>query len=108
MGRVKYRAYVHRDAMNDPLMMSARLIVIQDRVGSPPAVLCEDNTWHELREGELPPVAAGLAFPLEAIDAIGRGIEEYQGKTNHGATETKVLREWLAVEQRRVDEALGR
>ena len=51
---------------------------------------------------------AGIFLPRESIEAIAIAIQEFQGHTSHADTEAKVLREWLAVEQRRVDAALVR
>jgi hypothetical protein len=70
------------------------------------AYLNPDGTWSRAPEGTV--VAPGLTLPRSAIEAIAVAIAEWQGHTSHADTEARVLREWLAVEQRRVDAALVR
>jgi hypothetical protein len=48
----------------------------------------------------------GLLLPAEAVEAIARAVQEFQGHTSHADTEARVLREWLTVERARVDRAL--
>lgn len=71
-------------------------------------VLLEDGTWLEVEEAVAPPDNAGILLPREAIEQVVVAINEWQGHVSHADTEARVLREWLGVEQRRVDEALKR
>ena len=91
--------------MGDPLMRTVRLLLVDRSDFGTSSVMMPDGTWRAVVEGER--LEPGLLLPVESIEAIGEGIERWQGKANHAATESAVLREWLAVEQRRVDRALG-
>lgn len=80
---------------------SVRLLVRDDNDN----YLTSDGTW--LRGEEATESASyGLRLPAAVIEAIAVAIQAYQGHTSHADTEARVLREWLAVEQRRVDKAL--
>ena len=76
--------------------------------------LFEDGTWREVEEEQPfvtsgnPGESEGITLPVGAIDALLSAIEEWQGHKNHGDTEARVLREWLAVERARVDATLGK
>ena len=63
-------------------------------------------TLRTVGEDEIVP-KSGILLPKAVIPALLEGIERWQGRTNHAATEAAVLREWLAVERARVDRALG-
>lgn len=70
-----------------------------------------DGTWwtEALDEGTAPdPTRVGFVVPAEALEALAVAIQERQGHTSHADTEARVLREWLAVEQRRVDTLIER
>lgn len=101
----RYRSYIVEDPMTDPFMRVVRLLVVdQDVALGRGAVLMPDGTWQAVESGTR--VESGLLLPAESIEAIGEGIERWQGKANHAATESAVLREWLAVERGRVDRVL--
>lgn len=80
---------------------------LRERFGNRASFLMPDGTWHT-PPNEGVQVDHGLLLPVGSIEAIAKAIGEYQGHTSHADTEAKVLREWLAVEQRRVDAALTR
>src|SRR3990167_3652998 len=63
-------------------------------------------TLRAVGEDEVVP-KSGVLLPKAVIPALAEGIERWQGRTNHAATEVAILREWLAVERARVDRALG-
>lgn len=66
-----------------------------------------DGTWASFDEGgSVITDDVGLVIPAGAVEALAVAIEEFQGHTSHADTEARVLREWLAVEQRRVDDVL--
>jgi hypothetical protein len=59
-----------------------------------------------VEEGMATPPDAGLDLPVEALNAIAKAIEAFQGDTGHAATEVRVLREWLTEERARVDKLI--
>lgn len=69
--------------------------------------LMADGTWQTVKETESLPEASGLTLPRGAVKAIAKAISEFLSGSLDSDTEAKVLREWLAVEQRRVDKTLG-
>lgn len=87
---------------NDWQRNTVRLMV---RDGSD-GFLMADGTWHRFEDGTLTD-GAGLVLPSAVIEAIAVAIQEWQGHTSHADTEARILREWLAVEQRRVDRILN-
>lgn len=100
-----YRAFVLRSWENS-FADTVRLYMRRRHPGSGRVeYLLSDGTWRVVDEGT-EVAEAGLLLPAEAVEAIAVAIEEFQGHTSHADTEARVLREWLAVEQRRVDEAL--
>lgn len=70
-------------------------------------ILLEDGTFARIPE-ETADDRSGLMLPDQALVAIHHALSEWRGLQTHQATETKVLREWLTVEQRRVDAVLNR
>jgi hypothetical protein len=79
-------------------------LAIRDNGG---AFLLRDGTWYTGKEGEAV-TDMGILLPRHVIEPIAVAIAEWQGHTSHADTEARVLREWLAVEQARVDRALLR
>jgi hypothetical protein len=71
-----------------------------------PAYLMEDGTWF-VPEGDhvALPEKVGLPIHASAVDAIHEAIHEYRGLVSDAPTEVRVLREWLASEQGRVQRA---
>ena len=80
---------------------AVRLLIRENR-GNHASYLMPDGTWQEVEEGAYLD-SAGLPLPAEAVEAIARAIQEFQGHASHADTEARVLREWLAVERTRVD-----
>ena len=68
--------------------------------------LHRDGSWQPYEEQGLVNMDLGIVIPAGAVEALAVAIAEYQGHASHANTEAAVLREWLAVEQRRVDDAL--
>lgn len=95
--------------LDDPASWAAdmiRLAIREDR-GNAAVYLMPDGTWKVVEGyGVRLPEEIGILLPRAAIEAIAVAIAEWQGHTSHADTEARVLREWLAVEQRRVDDAL--
>jgi hypothetical protein len=96
---VVIRAFIDRDYIG--WMRNTVRLIVQD--GS--ALLMADGTWREFAEGESA-TDAGIVLPAAAVEAIAVAVADFQGHASHADTEARVLREWLAVEQRRVDAAL--
>ena len=80
-------------------------LLVRDAHGSRESYLMENGLWTEADEGTSP-ADMGLLLPAEAVEAIARAAQEFQGHTSHADTEARVLREWLVVERARVDRAL--
>lgn len=112
---MSWRASVTSNADHtDPLSRFARLLIWEahgDWPGIPPRYISVgggaliEKTYEEgtsLRD-------EGLILPVICLPAIRDAIDKHLGVIvgNHEA-ENKVLREWLAVEQRRVDEDRSR
>lgn len=107
-GDGEYRAFIEDDWQTDPFAGTVRLhLYRRPTYGGAGAYLGADGFWHEAVEGATSG-GSGFRLPAETISAIAEAIERRAGSASHGATEAAVLREWLAVEQRRVDEALKR
>lgn len=103
----EWKAFVADDTFGDPFGGRVRLYVRQ-RFGTHMQWLSGDGVLHTIEEGTAPPETAGIVIPRAAVEAIAIAIEQWQGHASHADTEARVLREWLAVEQRRVDDALSR
>lgn len=71
------------------------------------AYLLADGTWVAAPEGAAVP-EMGVILPRASVEAIAIAVAEWQGHTSHADTEARVLREWLAVEQARVERVLAR
>lgn len=99
-----FRALVQRDG-NGWATRTVRLLVLDARPNGA-EVLQSDGTWVSISEGSALPDDVGIVLPDEAVEAIAQAISEYQGYAGHAETETRVLREWLAVERARVDRSL--
>ena len=80
-------------------------LLLRDPHGNRAAYLMPDGKWQEADEATSPE-GMGLLLPAEAVEAIARAVQEFQGHTSHADTEARVLREWLTVERARVDRAL--
>lgn len=100
------KAYFYQDPLSDPLQQTIRLVLIEDRWGNK-SYLGEDNLWHTIVEGAEYPVKAGIVLPAGSVEAIAEAVDRHLGKAAHSNTEVRVLREWLAVEQGRVERVLG-
>ena len=98
-----YRARIY----HTPLMFDRDLVTLVVYDADTKAMLQPDGTWHIYAEGE-ETKDPGIILPAETVEAIAQAIERYQGHASHADTETRVLREWLAVERGRVDKALKR
>ena len=101
-----YRAHIIEDR-GDPFLRPLRLFIRQSLGDWHHSWLDGSGVFHTLEEGAVPPDDVGIVIPREAIEAVAAAVEEWQGRSNHGATESRLLREWLAVEQRRVDALLA-
>jgi hypothetical protein len=86
----------------DVLRRYARLFVAQERADGRMDMLMEDGTF-TLVEADVHVDRAGIQLAYPALTAIFDALGEWKGLQSHQATETKVLREWLAVERARVD-----
>lgn len=102
-----YRAHLMQDQA-DFQLETVRLLVIRERFDNAQDVLMEDGLWQTVPAGATADGPVGVILPVESVDAVARAIESWRGASSHAATEAAVLREWLAVEQARVDHALGR
>lgn len=90
-----------------------RVVVLENIGGDHQRALMPDGTWQEsgpLAPGEEPRSIreTGIVMPTAAVEAIQQAIRKWQGQGSDDATEIRVLREWLAVEQHRVDGALAK
>lgn len=104
-GSEGYQAFIER-RWDDPLEDVVRLHVITPfRVDRHRSYLTETGAWYDAVEG-MQATASGIVLPREALKAIVLAIKEFRGDLVDESTEAKVLREWLAVERRRVDEVL--
>jgi hypothetical protein len=102
-----FQAYVSRD--RGSFALDTVVLYVYRRVGQNGEYLRADGLWQSVPEGQTHTESEiGMRLPAEAIEAIAVAIEEFQGHASHADTEARVLREWLAVETARVDEALGR
>ena len=84
----------------DPLIQGLVIVVIDYDAGT---YLAGDGSWQSLKEGTVP---AGFVLPHEAAGPLADALAAYQGKAGNAATEASVLREWLAVEMKRVNDTL--
>ena len=80
-------------------------LMVRQRMGTMWAYLLPDGTWRETEDGTSL-AEIGITLPADAIEAIARAIQDFQGHASHADTEARVLREWLTVERARVDAAL--
>ena len=95
-----YEAIVSEDFMRG----TVRLRVLHN-YGGGREVLTPDGLWRRVDDGVVSE-DDGIAFRPEAIKAIAKACASFLGKQLPSEAEVAVLREWLAVEQRRVDAAL--
>lgn len=99
-----YRAFISRSNFG---LDQVRLYVARFRgYQLPYDTLLSDGTWGQGVDGATLDTE-GLRLPSEAIEAIARAIEEFQGHASHADTEARVLRESLEVERARVDRVLA-
>jgi hypothetical protein len=104
MGR--YRVFIERDFKSFALAGLVRLHILNANDPSHTVYLRRDGSWEEAVEGAMMD-DSGLVLPAECVEPLAVAIQEFQGHTSHADTEAKVLREWLAVEQARVNKVLG-
>ena len=102
------KVHVVLDDWRDPLRQLARIYFQRrDFPGGGWSTLTSDGrTWVRVEEGFAPTDDLGIVLPREAIEPLAQAIDKALGHASHADTESRILREWLAVEQRRVDEAL--
>lgn len=100
------RAYIARD-VDDYFASNVRLHVVRRGLVEP-QYLRADGAWAGAVEGQRMGDDSGLLLPADAVEALGVAVETFLGRASHANTEARVLREWLAVEQERVDRALAR
>jgi hypothetical protein len=98
------RAFIQRVGWPGPDGGLIRLLAMDERG----AVLLGDGTWLTVPDNGLYPEKAGILLPASVIEPLAVAIQEFQGHTSHADTEARILREWLAIEQRRVDAVLVR
>jgi len=98
-----YEAIVMRDG--DDWARNTVRLRLRERHGDRWAYLMPDGTWLSVEEG-MSIAESGLLLPAGAVETIALAVQEFQGHTSHADTEARVLREWLAVEQRRVERML--
>ena len=107
MGGKGLRAKVFDDYQwGDPLKNLVRLVVVDEQYDRT-TYLAEDGTWRTAVEGAANE-DMGIRLQPEAVEAIAVAIQAWQGHASHADTEARVLREWLAVERGRVDQALAK
>lgn len=96
-----YRAFIQ------PMfsMRGVKLLVAEDWAPGTNRILMSDATWREMQEGASND-QEGIILPFDALSAIEDAISLYRGQSSHAATESKVLREALDIERRRVDDVL--
>lgn len=102
----RYTALIERD-WSDTFGGTVLLYVVR-RVGygEPGVYLSRDGQWiGGMQEGVALP-EAGLRMPVEVLPALAEALTRYDGTMLHGDTESRVLREWLDAERKRVDEVL--
>lgn len=108
----KYRAFLYREP-HDWVGGLVRLVLVKEDFNHRRSYLtgaAPDGVthWRDVPEDGTAPTEVGLTLPAGSIEAIATAVQEFQGHTSHADTEAKVLREWLAVERARVDNALGK
>jgi hypothetical protein len=69
--------------------------------------LAKDGTWKHIDEGAVFPDDDMFVLPRDSIETLAQACDIFLGHTSHADTEARVLREWLAVEQARVNRVLG-
>lgn len=90
----------------DPLAMGTDIYVYRRGV-SDIEVLQQDGQWLPQAEGTRLQQPS-LRLPSGAIEALIDAVDRYRGAPSHARTEAAVLREWLKVEQGRVDAMIQR
>lgn len=104
-----YRVEVIRDYQAFAVQ-SVRVLVWEDVPGARRYAM-DNGTWQTIQEGSPlvtgPVPTPGIVLPVQVIEPLALAIQEFQGHASHADTEARVLREWLQVEQARVDRALG-
>lgn len=81
-----------------------RLLLVQDRGDGRTDVWLGGDTWQTVEQGVMFTDEMGVLLPTEAVRAIAEAAAENLGNELPSTAEVKVLREWLAKEQARVDE----
>ena len=102
----RYRAII-ADTPGDSFNQTVTMYLAEQVYGKGSA-LTSDGTWKQYEEGGTVE-GAGIAIPRGMVEALYEACERFLGKNvNHAATEASVLREWLKVEQERVERILTR
>jgi hypothetical protein len=96
---VRFRAAIREEFERN----GCRLMLTRDWGEGQVDYLLEDGTMQRVEPATFVP-NAGLFLPLEALEPILEAISQYKGNALHSTTESKVLREWLTVEQERVSD----
>lgn len=91
--------------LDGPHLWTMNQVTLAVREGD--SYLMRDGTWR-IMEQDSSSEDGGILLPRGSIEAIAVAVQNWQGHASHADTEAKVLREWLAVEQARVERALGR
>ena len=104
-----YKVYITEQGFpQDPFMPTVDIFVVErDFPGAPSRILGADGVLRPL-EGDVAPSEPTLRLPAGALEALMAAVDRMKGAPSHARTESAVLREWLAVERARVDEALKR
>lgn len=93
--------------IEDWALMQARLVVFRER-GDRLETLMPDGSWNLFDPAAVMEPTPGLPLPNAALPALASALTRHLGDTLPSAGEVRTLREWLAVEQGRVDRALER
>lgn len=99
---MSFKALVQTDFMRNLV----RLQVISEGPQGHISALLENGMWREVPPHTVLPTEAGIDLHPEALPAIAEAIAQHLGKNLPSVAEVAVLREWLALEQRRVNSLL--
>jgi hypothetical protein len=102
---------MHVQFVDEPSFVVDKVrLLIRDGDYGRRSYLRSDGTWYHVAEGQgLGDLGEfGFLIPLEALPEIADAIAKRLGVMSDSATEAKVLREWLAREQRRYDDLMER
>lgn len=99
---MSYRAHIEYDVMTDVI----RLYLVRPTGDYRSDVLMADGSWSRAEAGARPAGEVGFPLPADSLPEIAKALTEHLGNALPSQAEVSVLREWLAVEQRRVDDVL--